>query len=695
MLRRLMFVLIGLLLAACASAAPEPSATPTLTPSPTPTATATPFPTPTPRPNVVQLTRASDPAQQAYVSVINGAAAIFDVYIERLAIASNLSFGNYTLPSAIVAGDYVVRVMDQGLRPDEHPPLYESPVQIAGGQTLLLIFTGTPDSLTMSLFPLNLEPLDGDQSRVTVIHAIPSGPEISVQHDGVDLTVPLSFGNAGFPTTLDTDSITLSFVNTPLTYPVNLRERFSHTLVLIGAAADPQTFQIIELAERTPGRAQIRAVNMAAPIGPVDIYLDGDTLAANLDYTRPSDRQVRPARVYTAVVFPAGDDPATSDPLLTSQVNANDNDYLTLIVLGTTDDARLTTYREDWSLTDPRETRIAFVNTVPDVDRIRVSSREGTLTEVGDVGYAQVSLPVDIDAGRYRLTIASVDENQTQTLLEAADDLQFEPGFSYLYLFTGRILDPPVVISDNIGFDPNLVGLDADVIPTATPEIPTRLRLVNALQGGPVLEVSLDGQDVFTGLNYGNTTVLVPTTAGEHQIVIRAADNQQELLNTTITLEIGEAHTAFVYGSGTDPVDLLLVSDAQVERQSGSPRLRLVNLSRFAETSLGLATSKIASAADRLTVFSESPGGATFRRSFAFGIQRIMTARNIASETTSDVVLAPLGPHDIHVTDDDRDQIAASIRGVNFAPGNHYDVVVAQARDTLEISGFVVRYPSD
>src|SRR5690606_17048319 len=127
----LLLFLIAALVTACAQS-PQAAPTPTELPTPEATATNTPPPEPTPLPSVLELTRATDPSQQAFLSVAHAATSvpIFDVYVERLAIATNLNFGQATQPSGIVAGEYFLRVVPNGVRPDAGQILYETQLKL-------------------------------------------------------------------------------------------------------------------------------------------------------------------------------------------------------------------------------------------------------------------------------------------------------------------------------------------------------------------------------------------------------------------------------------------------------------------------------------------------------------------------------------------------------------------------------------
>jgi hypothetical protein len=691
----MLIFLIAALASACASA-PQAAATPTESPTLEPTATNTALPEPTPLPSVLELTRATDPSQQAFLSVIHAAAGmpVFDVYVERLAVASNISFGQSTQPSGIVAGEYFLRVVPNGVRPDASQFLYETQLGLKGGDSLLLIFTTAPDGLVMSIFQQPLEPLQSDQSRVTAIHAVPNGPEITLQQSGTSISVPMSFGNAAFPVILPPGETTLGFQasgTAPTTYTMNLQERFSYVLVLAGTI---DNMTVIETRNSVPGLASVRAVNASATVGPVDVYLNGKLLAGELAYTRASDHQIHVAQQYTVDIFPTGADPTSIEPLFSTQLVANNDDYITLILEGEPQDLRLLPYREDRSLTAPNRARIAVINALPQVPRARIDLQDRTFTEVGELSYGNLPSVVDLTAGTYRFAWIRMEDGSPAELVEVAENVQLEPGRSYLYLLTGRINDPPVVLSDNIGFDQNLVGFSEDVQPTPTLEVPTRVRFINAVKGSAPLDVFLNGQALATTLVYGASSTPAIFGPGTHRLEVRPTGSAQSLYSSgEIILEPSTPYTIVISGFGTNPVESLLLDDSQVDLADSSPHVRLINTTIFGELTLALGESSTQGIANTSTIIGEPAGSDMHRRSMSYGIEPIRTLEETAGRASSNVSLAPLGPHDLHLIDVGLNMIALSIRQVDFRPGAHYDVIAYQNQDSALVEGFAVLYP--
>jgi len=691
-LRRVFFILLVLLsVAACDTPTPEPTAPPTEMPTLTPTATLTPPPQPTPLPRAIDLTRATDPSQQAYMRVIHAApnAPMFNVFVERLAVATNLSYTQSTEPSGIVAGDYTLTVVPLG----ESEPIFETDFSPKGGESLILIFTGSP--LAMSSFTESTESLGKEQSRITFIQAVEGSGSITMQQNTVDLTPPLAFGSAALPITLSSGSINLDFYNDGgvlLTYPISLQERVNYTLILVGQA---DNLTVIKAEIRAPGSASIRAVNAVTTLTALDVTLDDLPLANRLDYSRASERQDFPARIYNVSVYSAGADRSTAQPLVSSQLIANDDDIITLIIVGENEDLRVIDYREDLSPTSPSDTRVAFVNILSNFPNVRVENQAGSIESVGDLGYAQPPQTATLEtAGVYTFFWNKVDGGTATEQVESVENVIFEPGRIYLYMVTGALSTPPLILSEQVGIDDGLTGLAVGEIPTATPEIPTRVRFVSAINGGLPMTLTLNETPIVSNLAYSDGSGMNVIPSGDYTVDAQVAETGEILASTTATLDPSTDYSIFAYGFGTQNIQLLVVSDSDVVVGGNSPYLRLINTTSSGDAQFGLAHSLSTGTDANPSRNSESPTGELFRRSIPFGVTT-MVGIEARQGSASNVLLAPLGTFDIHVIDMVNDEIAATIRQVALQPGTHYDVIAFQYPESQRTEAFILPYPAD
>lgn len=686
---------IALFAAACATAPPEPTPIPTDTPSPTPppptaTITRTPFPTATPgiRPETI----ASDPAQQVYLRLVHAApdVASVDIYIELLAVATNLNFGRATESTGIVAGSYALKIVPAGFGPDEQI-IVQTRLTLQGSKSYILLFSGTTGTLTLSPFEENVEPLNSGESRVNVIHAVPRGVDFVLREGNNNLTAPVSFGQQSTPVILPSGIKNMIFLaggNVLQTAAVDLRPRHNHTLILLGRGEDPSSLAVIEFSTRVTGRTTVRVINGSTALSSIDVTLNDALLAQNVGFGRASERSFIPANVYTVSVFAAGVNRAEVAPLTSTQLNANPDDIISLIVIGSAEDLRVVTRREDLSATASTQTRIAFMNAVPSVPRVRVELAGGPVPGVPDMGYGQVTAETVLSAGLLDFYWKAVESSgEAFDILEIANNVLLDAGRTYLYLFTGRIDTPPLIFSENVAIDNSLLPVDPDAVLVPTPTAPTRVRFINALASGTFVDFLVDDTPLVTGITAENGSGFSQISAGDRIITVRNLNGGTLLARLEYAFDQPGNYSVVVFGSETaTQIELLVVPDFNLLIDNQSSHLRLINVTQDGFALLGLG---YGAPLDSVPVFSEEEN---YRQSIPLGVTRLL--RDIENGQFSSQARGVVGTHSIVIFDTDRSAIAAYIPRVNLEIGVHYDVIAYQETGSLLVHTFIVPYPN-
>jgi hypothetical protein len=558
---------------------------------------------------------------------------------------------------------------------------------------VMLVLTGTPADLRIVPFPESLEPLDQGQSRVTFINMIQSDEAFGLQHDGADLASPLNFTWASpdriVPSGETTFDITQNTVGI-IEYTVNLRERYEYHLILAGTPADPV---IIFTQAAMPGRSHIRAINASSALPAVDIYLDDDLVAGNLEYTRATNRLMRPAGSYTASVYHAGNPPAQTSPLGTFPVLTNNDDNLTLILLGTENDLRLIPFREDLSPTAPDEARVAFINTRSDVLRVQLDTQTGLLSDIGSLGYGQSPVVANLPLINHSFFWNALEDGQVAEQLETASNVQFEAGRSYLYLFTGSGVDQPVILSESVGISTaTTTGLDGEISPGITGDSLSRIRFLNVLENTQPLDLLVNGELITTRVPYGQSAdaVGVPDGDGEFEIVISGSETV--IVAAVDVLEPGMVYTLAVYGDSPEDAHISLVRDTDLLPSATSASFRLFNASTGGDAVFGLAYSPAQTIGQDSSI--QPPDSETNRRSMTIGMEPVFAIRDIQPGEFSPTGRIPIGIYALHILDtlDSPDSVAGSTSGFQLEPGQHYDVIVYQEAETRLVRGLVVSY---
>lgn len=697
--RALLFLVIAA--AACAPAAP------TSTPAPTASTTPTPTDLPTPRPTLTPLAvpLAQEAAPSASVRVIHAASGQppVDVYIEGLVVAPYLSYRQYTSAAPVAAGAYTVRVYPAGSRPAEAEPLLAASAEFPAGSAWLLTVASAGGDLTLLVHDDMVGPLEQGQSRVSFVHALDGVGEITVRQRGVNLTPPLPLGVINTIATTPASEIVFDFVSAGLpllTYPLDLRSRTAYTLVLAGAPAAPE---IIRVEARMPGWATVRAVHGAAALGAVDVYLGDTLLAAALDYTRSSPRETVAAGAYRAAVYPAGASPAASEPLASGDILAAEDGGTTLVILGAPPSAQLAALRDDLAPTAPGAARVTFVNTLAESPRLEAIVNSGAVA-LPVLHYGDLSRPLDLQTGSgYTFYWNAAGADESAASLEIAQDVLFEAGRSYLYLVTGRIDTPPVILSESVGVLSGAAAAAApqDATPTPLPPRPAYVTAVNAaFESGP-LAVLLDGVLLAERLDYGDASPAQPAAEGVFTVEVRSANAPDPLFQDQVVFDAGVSYTLVVLGYGLERILVLPVPEPEAPA-GDAPLARLINVSAGAPVNLGLAYAisvNTPAAASRLSsppqtsALSGTPVTPTYRQSIGFGVQPVPNADSVPPGGASAPGLLSAGVFDLLILDADAAAVAATIASVSLQAGQRYDVYALQQPDSSIVQGFVVPVP--
>jgi hypothetical protein len=609
-----------------------------------------------------------------------------DVYIELLAVAFNLNFARATEATPIVAGTYKMKIVPAGAGIDA-VALVQTTLDLQGGKTYIFLFTGTSGALTLSTFEEKVEPLNAQESRVTVIHAVPRGADFVLRAGNTDLTPALTFGQESSPVTVpsgQTDFVFLSGTTVLQSYPVNLRERFAHTLILVGKPDDLSSLQVLDFETRVPGQTSVRTLNGSPLLTEVDVYLNDTMLASSVAYGRMSERQSVVTDVYTIGVYAVGAKEQGAEPLTVAQMNANPDDIITLVIIGPPENLRIVTYREDLTPTNPDETRMAFLNTLETVRTARVEFDGGPIPGVPDLGYGQVSAPVTLNSGIVNIYWNRVEGGQSTDNVESGTNLQLDAGRSYLYLLTGVRDAPPLIFSDNVGIGEADTSIDPDIVITQTPEAATRMRFVSAISTGTLVDFLIDDVVVAPAVSYGVGTEFTDISRAVHVVTVRNTGSGALLGREEINVELASNYSVFAYGSETaSQIDLLAVPDFNLTTDSTAASLRLINLTQDRQVTFGL-------------VFTAGEVGGlpdgTTRQSIPIGAARVLDGVQTRSFSTGNYRLS--GVNTLYLTD--QTQVPSLVVAglvIDLQAGIHYDVIAFHEFGSQNVRLFVLPYP--
>lgn len=449
--------LLWLFVTACTTTSPPtPTPTITFTPEPTLTPTATFTPAPTTPPIIIPNTEAQNPADQAYLRVVNAApnSTKLDVYIEMLAIGTNLAFKQFTGQVGIEAGEYIIRITQTGGQP-LRSALLEQNITIRGGDQLILLVTEVETELTIATVPEETAPLAHDEQRVSFIHAVPRGADFVVEEDSDVITPQLTFGQTSPGIIIEARNpnfVLTSGEQTLQQIYAELEARHNHTFILVGNSLAPETLEIINFNTQAAGISRVRAINASVDIGEVTFLLGGIRLDEGLNYTEASERLELNSGSYQIEVYPNEADRSIVEPLITGRVNATADQDVTLILIGEPERLRVISHLEDSTPVLVGDSRIYFMNSLPNVPEIILQTNELELP----LNYGEISQAYDVGSGLYSFSWSTRDTvDESGETLEGTE-YELRSGTRYLYIFAGRTTNLPLIYEDFIGsLDPD------------------------------------------------------------------------------------------------------------------------------------------------------------------------------------------------------------------------------------------------
>ncbi|MEZ4667507.1 MAG: DUF4397 domain-containing protein [Anaerolineae bacterium] len=682
-INRLLFVLLTIiLLTACGQAQIEPSATPAPTSTPIPTTT------PAPTPITVETLTQSEPAYVRFINTVPDLGAV-NVYLDFSTIATNLAYTQYTESTQIDSGEYEVKILPSGSRQSD-PALFETSLNINGGDTENILLVKQDGQLGFVTLPETVVPLNSGEAIITAINAMGDGSKATLISGETDLTVALNVGDLVKTSILDTSSeseIAYRTGDTTIALNEALREHENYTLVAVGTAAQPA---IISFHSTAPNRVEIRAINATRDIPAIDVYLGETLLNANAGLGRPTERQAFAGGSYSVLIYSAGADRSTVEPLLNQVVLLDNSMQLALILLGKQDNLSLIVYPEDMSPIAADSARLALLNTLPDVKTVVVNTTAGSLGGEQSLLFGQQPTVLNISAGRYSFAMAGIkDDLSPPSTVEIAENVELEAGVSYLYLITGRVDNQPIILSETIDTDVSLSGDGApDGITTGNPP---EIRFVNAVEGAS-FDLASNGKVVIGGIGYGTGSNLAAITDHNAVLDIRSAGGNQSLAELESEFEAGSRHTIIAYFDANNSTQLAVVSDELLIFDGSSPHLRLINVSGDDQTRFDLAFIEPGPVPQNVTNdainATEEVDSGPF--TLPYGVQKLVT--EISAGSGSNSVLMPVGMFDLDVINSTRNEIVVVLPSYSLGAGVHTDVI-AFPRTDGSYQAFTIEYP--
>jgi hypothetical protein len=287
------------------------------------------------------------------------------------------------------------------------------------------------------------------------------------------------------------------------------------------------------------GESMVRFVHVVADTAAIDVYVNGILVVVGLDNGTASDYLGLQSGTYNITATPAG----STDPLWEQSVTLDTGTAKTLIASsGSSFDA----FSDNLSSTAFGSSRLLLVHAIAGGDAVDVTLAEpvtlngveqaaGTTIASG-LAYASSFGAFDLPAQTYVVNVSSLLENVP---------LPLNSSTSYMAVVHGTADSPAVLL------------LSA---PTVAPEDTGLVRFVHGVFGADAVDVYVNGTLAVPMLGTNNPSAHIAVPAGDAEVSYVTSGGEDEVANTSITVEAGAAQTVAALASG-DEVSLSSFAD--------------------------------------------------------------------------------------------------------------------------------------
>lgn len=341
-----------------------------------------------------------------------------DIAIDGISIATNVPFETFSRYVPVATGNRRIQIFPTGTQ----NPVIDTTVNVANNQFQTVAAVGQVANIAGRVYP---DTVSNSTNNVLLrtVHAAPDAPAVDLTlADGTVLVSNLSFPNA-------TDYASLA----PGTYDLQIRVAGTSQVVrdfpdvtlssgsvlsafAVGLLSDQSLDVLVTVDEATNGSvvldlaesvSQFRLGHLSTDAGPVDVVVDGRTVASNVTFPTVSAYFTTPTRDDVVVrILAAG----TQTQLLTTTADLAPNQAVTVAATGSLADSNigLTVYVDDRQ-GQAGTSQIRAVHASPDAPAVDVLVNASTVADAatfpGASAYANVApsnnatILVNLDAG--------------------------------------------------------------------------------------------------------------------------------------------------------------------------------------------------------------------------------------------------------------------------------------------------------
>lgn len=151
----------------------------------------------------------------------------------------------------------------------------------------------------------------------------------------------------------------------------------------------------------------VRVLHAAPNADAVDIYINDTLFFKELSFTEFSPYVYVPEGNYTMSIYPVN---TTENPILSKYIEIDDDELLTIAIIGDNDNLDFLFIEEDTESTYGQNSKLRVVNLVPNSPRVNILEGENVLFP--NVGYKDITEYKIVSPGTYTLNVELVENGQ-------------------------------------------------------------------------------------------------------------------------------------------------------------------------------------------------------------------------------------------------------------------------------------------
>jgi len=412
------------------------------------------------------------------------------------------------------------------------------------------------------------DPTETDAS-VRFVHASPDAPAVDVIVDGAVVASDLAFGKATDALSLSPDEHQVQVVPTGSDASSAVVDtKFSpdsgktYIVAVSGQLKDIEAkIYDVHKDDLDSGKSRLRLINLSTDDANVDFYVTGgDKLFDDLDFGKASDYTDLDTGSYDFEVRPHDQETAS---LSIPAFEVGDGNAYDLLLIGTAADKTLSVV----SLATPVATPCSTIlgTGTPDDACVRVihASPDAPAVDVY-VNGSKVVENLAFGAGTDFASLPSGNDREIQIVPtgSSVDDAIFD---TKVDLGPGKAYD---VVAVGMADDIDAIVENVDL--SAVPEGQARVRVMHAAPDVDGVDVVVtDGPDLFTGVDFKDTTDYQVIDAGTYDIQVKQGDDVLIRVQD-LTLEAGNVYDILAIGRSDDGSLKLVAFAAPAESPTGA-----------------------------------------------------------------------------------------------------------------------------